>query len=63
MTALDWHAERSHLSGIALLDRAPESEGIDLRAVLQYRQSRVRQEMARRGLDVVILSDAINTRL
>ena len=33
MTMFDWHAERSDLSGIALLDRAPESDGIDLAAV------------------------------
>ncbi|MEO1291869.1 MAG: Xaa-Pro peptidase family protein [Pseudomonadota bacterium] len=62
MAGLDWHAERSDLSGIALLDRAPESEGIDLRAVRGYRQARVRSEMARRGIDVVILSDPINIR-
>ncbi|WP_305972337.1 MULTISPECIES: Xaa-Pro peptidase family protein [unclassified Mameliella] len=62
MANLDWHAERSDLSGIALLDRAPESEGIDLRAVRLYRQARVRQEMARYGVDAVILSDPVNIR-
>lgn len=62
MAMLDWHAERSDLSGIALLDRAPESEGIDLRAVRLYRLGRVRAEMAKRGIAAVILSDPVNIR-
>ena len=62
MANFDWHAERSDLSGIALLDRAPESEGIDLRSVRLYRQDRVRSEMAKRGVGAVILSDPINIR-
>lgn len=62
MTLLDWHAERSDLTGAALLDRAPESAGIDLRAVRSYRQASVRREMAARNIDAVILSDAVNIR-
>jgi Xaa-Pro aminopeptidase len=62
MANFDWHAERSDLAGIALLDRAPESEGIDLKAVRLYRLARVRQEMVRYGVDAVILSDPINIR-
>ncbi len=62
MTTLDWHAGRGDLSGLALLDRAPESEGIDLPAVRRYRQRRVRAEMARRGIAAVILSDPVNIR-
>lgn len=62
MANFDWHAERSDLAGIALLDRAPESEGIDLKAVRLYRLRRVRQEMKRYGVDAVILSDPINIR-
>src|SRR5262249_25654834 len=62
MTKFDWHAERSNLSNIALLDRAPESEGIDLKQVRMYRQARVREQMVRCGVDVVILSDPINIR-
>lgn len=62
MANFDWHAERSDLSGIALLDRAPESEGIDLRQVRLYRQARVRAQMARYGVDAVILSDPVNIR-
>ena len=59
MKIMDWHADRS---GIALLDRAPESDGIDLRAVRRYRQQRVRSEMAKRNIAAVILSDPINIR-
>jgi Xaa-Pro aminopeptidase len=62
MANFDWHAERSDLTGIALLDRAPESEGIDLEAVRLYRQCRVRGEMTKRGVDAVILSDPVNIR-
>jgi Xaa-Pro aminopeptidase len=62
MANLDWHAERSDLSGLALLDRAPESEGIDLKAVRQYRRNRIRLEMQRCGIGAVILSDPINIR-
>ena len=62
MTMFDWHAERSDLSSIALLDRAPESDGIDLAAVRLYRQGRVRGEMEKRGIDAVLLSDPVNIR-
>jgi len=62
MANFDWHAERSDLSDLALLDRAPESEGIDLDAVRHYRLARVRSEMARYGVDALILSDPINIR-
>ncbi len=62
MANFDWHAERSDLSDLALLDRAPESEGIDLHAVRHYRLARVRAEMVRYGVDALILSDPINIR-
>ena len=62
MANFDWHVERSDLSGIVLLDRAPESEGIDLKAVHAYRLGRVRTEMAKRDIAAVILSDPINIR-
>lgn len=62
MANFDWHAERSDLAGISLLDRAPESEGIDLTAVRLYRLGRVRQQMVHYGVDAVILSDPINIR-
>ncbi|KAF5008201.1 hypothetical protein FDECE_5534 [Fusarium decemcellulare] len=63
MANFDWHAERTDLSGIALLDRAPESEGIDLKAVRLYRQGQVRKEMVKYGVDAVILSDPVNIRM
>ncbi len=62
MANFDWHAERSDLDGIALLDRTPEGEGIDLKAVRLYRLGRVREQMAHFGVDAVILSDPINIR-
>ena len=62
MANFDWHAERSDLSGIVILGRAPESEGIDLKAVRAYRLGRVRAEMAKRDIAAVILSDPINIR-
>lgn len=62
MTVLDWHSERSDLSGLQLLDQAPESAGIDLKAVRQYRLGRVRGEMAKRDIDAMIISDPVNIR-
>ncbi|KAL4800345.1 hypothetical protein BDV19DRAFT_384699 [Aspergillus venezuelensis] len=62
MATFDWHAKRTDLSGIVLLDRAPESEGIDLSSVRLYRLSRVRTQMAEHGIDALILSDPVNIR-
>ncbi|KAJ4256029.1 hypothetical protein NW762_009103 [Fusarium torreyae] len=62
MANFDWHAERTDLSGIALLDRAPESEGIDLKQVRLYRQKRLREQMVKYEVDAVILSDPVNIR-
>lgn len=62
ITVLDWHAERSDLTDLALLDRAPESEGIDLVAVRRYRQRRVRAEMAKRSIAALVLMDPVNIR-
>ncbi|WP_101066959.1 M24 family metallopeptidase [Roseovarius salinarum] len=62
MAEFDWHADRGDLEGLAQLDRAPQDEGIDLGAVRRYRQARVRAQMARRGIDAVILSDPVNIR-
>ncbi|PIG83043.1 hypothetical protein AARAC_004894 [Aspergillus arachidicola] len=57
----------THQSGfgkkcLSLLDRAPESEGIDLRAVRLYRLARVREQMVKFGIDALIISDPINIR-
>ncbi len=62
MTTLDWHQGRTGLNDLALLDAAPESDGIDLHAVRRYRQNRVRGQMLAAGMDAVILSDAVNIR-
>ncbi len=62
MTVLDWHAERGGLCTLSLMEAAPESQGIDLRAVRLYRRDRLRAEMAKQGLDALILSDPINIR-
>ena len=62
MTVLDWHAERSDLSGLKLLDQAPESMGINLKEVRQYRLGRVRAEMATRQINALIISDPVNIR-
>ncbi|MEQ9674964.1 MAG: aminopeptidase P family N-terminal domain-containing protein, partial [Roseovarius indicus] len=62
MAEFDWHAERGDLAGLAQLDRSPDDEGIDLKAVRQYRQAQVRREMGRHGIDAVILSDPVNIR-
>lgn len=61
MGNFDWHAERTDLADLALLDGAP-SEEIDLRAVRLYRLGRVREQMAKYNIDAVILSDPINIR-
>jgi Xaa-Pro aminopeptidase len=50
------------LSPAELLDTAPESVGIDLRAVRAYRLGRVRQEMENCGVQALVLSDPVNIR-
>ena len=62
MTTLDWHAERADLHDLQLLDQAPESLGIDLRAVRLYRMERVRAEMRKRDIAALIISDPVNIR-
>lgn len=62
MATYDWHGERSDFSDLCLLDRAPESKGIDLAAVRRYRQERVREQMRQLGIDALLLSDPVNIR-
>ena len=62
MTMFDWHAERSDLDGIALLDTETTEEAIDLVAVRTYRQGRVRAKMAEFGIAAMILTDPVNIR-
>ena len=59
VTHLDWHADRNWP---ALLDTAPESDGIDLGGVRRYRQQRVRSEMEARDITALVLSDSVNIR-
>ncbi|KAI3395829.1 hypothetical protein diail_842 [Diaporthe ilicicola] len=58
----DWNSERDAAGTGELLNRAPRNTDIDLRAVRAYRQNRLRYEMARHGMDAVILCDAVNIK-
>lgn len=60
MANFDWHADRTDLSVLALLGRAPENEGIDLKAVRLYRLDRTRNQMVKYGLGAAIISDPVN---
>lgn len=62
MAMFDWHAERGELSDLALLDRSPDSEDIDIPAVRRYRQARIRAEMERLGIAALIVCDPVNIR-
>ncbi|MBZ9780052.1 Xaa-Pro peptidase family protein [Pseudomonas sp. REP124] len=62
MTTLDWHRERSDLSDVALLDNVQGNGGIDLRAVRLYRLGRVREQMRKRGVAALVISDPVNIR-
>lgn len=62
MTTLDWHADRTDLAGLKLLEQAPESLGIDLSAVRLYRLGRVRAQMQQRNIDALVISDPVNIR-
>lgn len=62
MSTIDWSERGVSPRDLELLDSAPESIGIDLGEVRRYRQRRVREEMEAHGMDVVILSDAVNIR-
>ena len=59
---IDWSNERTDLSPLALLESAPESRDIDLKAVRLYRLGRLREQMAKYQVDAVILSDPVNIR-
>ena len=58
----DWSNERTDLSPLTLLENAPESKGIDLKAVRLYRLGRLREQMVKYEVDAVILSDPANIR-
>ena len=57
---LDWHAGRSDLTDLALLDRAaPEIDMVALRA---WRLQRLRAEMRKRDIAACVLFDPVNIR-
>ncbi|WP_397541343.1 M24 family metallopeptidase [Roseovarius salis] len=62
MAEFDWHADRSDLEGLTLLDRAPHDDDINLKAVRLYRQARLRAQMAHHGVEAVVLCDPVNIR-
>lgn len=59
---LDWHADRSDLPELAMLDQLAAQEPIDLAAVRAYRLGRVRAQLAAHSLDACILLDPVNIR-
>jgi hypothetical protein len=59
---LDWHADRSDLPELVLLDQLGVGEPIDLGAVRGYRLGRVREQMAAHRLDACVLLDPVNIR-
>jgi Xaa-Pro aminopeptidase len=59
---LDWHADRSDLPDLMLLDQLEVGEPIDLAAVRSYRLGRVREQMAAHQLDACVLLDPVNIR-
>lgn len=59
---LDWHGDRSDLRELALIDQLEADEPIDFVAVRAYRLGRVREQMAARSLDALILLDPVNIR-
>jgi Xaa-Pro dipeptidase len=59
---LDWHADRSDLPDLTLLDQLEAGEPIDLAAVRGHRLGRVREQMAAYDLDACVLLDPVNIR-
>jgi Xaa-Pro dipeptidase len=60
MMNLDWHAERSALEDLALLDR--DANEREIVAVRGYRLQRLRDEMRERGVAACVLFDPVNIR-
>jgi Xaa-Pro dipeptidase len=59
---LDWHADRSDLSALRLIDREPSSEEVDFKTLRDYRLARVRARMAERDIAACLLLDPVNIR-
>lgn len=62
MARLDWHGRRDGPDGRPRLDGASQDAGIDHGAVRRYRLARVRNEIAKRAIAALILSDPVNIR-
>lgn len=62
MSLIEWHQDHPEQSFLAVDGAAPENAGIDLQKVRLYRLNRVRQEMKRRDIAALILSDPVNIR-
>jgi len=62
VSLIEWHQDHPEQSFLAVDGTAPESAGINLRKVRLYRLNRVRQEMKRRDIAALILSDPVNIR-
>lgn len=59
---LRWHSEGPVFTDLRLLDRDPNDDLIDMRAVRAHRLGRVRSEMAGYGVDCCLLFDPVNIR-
>ena len=59
---IDWHAARTNLDSLCLLDRDPADAEIDQVAVRAHRLGRVREQMAQLGIDACLLFDPVNIR-
>jgi Xaa-Pro dipeptidase len=57
---LDWHADRSGLEDLALLDSAPPD--VEMVALRGYRLQRLRDEMRKRDVAACVLFDPVNIR-
>ncbi len=62
MAHLDWHAGSPGITDPPPIHGTPRQDGIDLVAVRAYRLGRVREQMARIGVDALIISDPVNIR-
>lgn len=59
---LDWHHDRTDLPDASLIDLSPEHLGIDEEALTLGRLARVRAQMRRFEVDVLLLNDPVNIR-
>ena len=62
MGLLRWHGDEPGIAELRLLDRSPDDDLIDMGAVRAFRLGRVRDEMARYGVDACLLFDPVNIR-